>query len=308
MDEKKKEQQLDKNFLRLLRAFSNYQTIERGLAKNTIDSYRRDLYRYGEYLGDKAASIIEDTTPDTILAYLSFLGKQDLGPATIARHLVSVKMFHKFLIIEGMTKNDISPYIDSPKLWKKLPHVLSQEEALKLVEAPDLNKALGYRDRAILETFYAGGLRVSEVCDLEIGWLHFSEGYLKCRGKGSKERIVPINPRALQAIKDYIEKERPGLVKDIQTDYLFVSQTGKRLDRQSIWRRIKLHAKRVGMQKKVTPHTFRHSFATHLLEGGADLHSLQEMLGHASITTTEIYTHVSIERLKKTHKNFHPRS
>jgi len=288
--------------------FLDYLSVERGLALNTISSYRRDLKIFQKYLREviKIQSWEAVSRPQ-INSFLLKRREEGVNPATVARELVAIKMFFRFLAQEGEIKENPTAVIETPRLWKRLPQSLSVEEIEKIIKAPLSNSPLGYRDRTCLELLYATGMRVSETADLKLNDLNLDVGFVRCRGKGEKERIVPLGKMAMRYLKDYLSEIRPALVKKSPQTYLFLSRLGKKMSRQSIWKMIKKYARRAGIKKGIGPHTFRHSFATHLLEGGADLRVVQEMLGHANISSTQVYTHVNKERLKAIHKMFHPR-
>lgn len=289
-------------------SFLNYLSVERSLSKNTIVSYRRDLEKYIRYLKDSNINSLSQTARKNISDFMFGLKDAGLSAVSIARNLAAIKVLYRFLVRERILTTDPSSLLDSPKLWKKIPDVLSGPEVEALLEAPDLKTARGLRDKAILELMYATGLRVSEAVNLKIQDVHFDAGFLRCIGKGSKERIVPLGKESIQAIKKYLEEARPKLARPGREDaFLFLSRLGKKISRQSFWKLVKHYAKRARIKKNIRPHTLRHSFATHLLERGADLRSVQEMLGHADISTTQIYTHIDKNRLKMIHKNFHPR-
>jgi len=234
--------------------------------------------------------------------------RKNISPRSIARILSTIKKFHRFLLREKITSSDPSDLIDTPKIDKKIPNFLTFDEVTKILKSPNLKKPQGSRDRAMLEIMYATGVRVSELVKLKNGDVNLDVGFMKCMGKGSKERIVPLGKVAGQFLQKYLNGARIKLLGEKVSVYLFLAQGGRTLSRQSVWKMIKKLVRKVGIKKQVSPHTLRHSFATHLLEGGADLRSVQEMLGHASITTTQIYTHVNQMRLKKIHKEFHPRA
>ena len=293
--------------------FLNYLSVERGLAKNTIIAYGRDLRKYLKFLKERGIQSLQRSSHREIMTYLMELknprrlGKRGLSSASMARNLVAVKMFHRFLVAEGDLKNDPTANMDSPLVSKKLPHVLTIPEVEKL-----LNRAKGQtpkevRDRAILELLYGTGLRISEVTSLKMVDINLQFGYLRCFGKGGRERIVPFGGQARDWIKKYLDRVRPQLAKRKGDSRLFLTRLGKGFSRQGLWKAIKKCAKRAGLGKEITPHTLRHCFATHLLQGGADLRSVQEMLGHADISTTQVYTHVDRERLKSIHAKYHPR-
>ncbi|UCG34841.1 MAG: site-specific tyrosine recombinase XerD [Candidatus Omnitrophota bacterium] len=288
-------------------AFLDYLKIERGLSKNSLLSYELDLKKYLDYLGKKGVTEPARVAREDITDFLFSL-RQRITPNSIARTLSTVKNFHRFLVREKITPNDPSHLVETPKLDKKIPSYLTFDEVTRILKAPNLKTVQGLRDRAILELMYAAGLRVSELATLKASDLNLEVGFVKCKGKGSKERIIPMGKIAQQFLEKYLERARPKLVKNKISVYLFLAQGGRTLSRQSIWKMIKATVKKVGIKKKVSPHTLRHSFATHLLERGADLRSVQEMLGHSSITTTQIYTHINQTRLKDIHRRFHPRA
>ncbi|MBN3039994.1 MAG: site-specific tyrosine recombinase XerD [Candidatus Omnitrophica bacterium] len=290
-----------------IEAFFDYLRVEKGLSDNTIYSYAEDLKKYVEYLKKNKINEPNKINRKSISDFL-FILRKNISPISISRVLSTIKSFHRFLLREKISSADPSHLIDTPKVDKKIPNFLSFEEVSSLLKAPNLKNKQGIRDRAILELMYATGLRVSELVTLKYGDLNIDVGFLKCKGKGSKERIVPLGKTAERFLTKYTSESRPKLLKNHECLNLFVAQGGKKLSRQSVWKIIKAAVKKAGIRKKVSPHTLRHSFATHLLEGGADLRSVQAMLGHASITTTQIYTHVNQLRLKKIHKQYHPRA
>ncbi|MFD1018566.1 site-specific tyrosine recombinase XerD [Thalassobacillus hwangdonensis] len=291
-----------------LEDFFHYLTVERGLSDNTIKSYKRDLNQYQTFL---SASLQleswEDVTRNQIMRYLHHLNDQDRSAATIARLLSSVRLFHQFLVREKLAGQDPSLHIETPKKDRKLPKVLSSDEVEKLLQLPG-DDPLTIRNRAMLEMLYATGLRVSELMGLKVTDLHLTMGFVRCMGKGSKERIIPLGDMAKEAVEDYLDRARSPLVKGKRTEELFVNQHGRPLSRQGFWKILKAIAVQAGVKKEITPHTLRHSFATHLLENGADLRAVQEMLGHADISTTQIYTHVTKTRLKDVYRSYHPRA
>lgn len=291
----------------LVEEFLNYLSIERGLSKNTITSYRADLASFLNYLESKGFSNIESIKRDEIRNYLMRLKDKGLSSNSISRALVAIKMCYKFLAQERFIKDDVAGILESPKLIRPLPNVLNIIEVEKLLQAPDIRDRTGMRDKAALELMYATGMRVSEIVDLPTSTLNLDVGFIKCKGKGDKERIVPIGSQAKNAIYKYMQDARPALLKNKEDSHLFLSRLGKRISRQSLWKMIKKYAKKARIKKEIAPHTLRHSFATHLLERGADLRVVQEMLGHADIATTQIYTHINKERLKLIHRQFHPR-
>lgn len=294
--------------LELVENFLNYLSVERSLSRNTIISYRADLEKYVKYLKSSNINSLSEATRKNIGDFMFGLKGAGLSAVSIARNLAAIKVFYRFLVRERILAADPSSLLDSPKLWKKIPDVLSSLEVESLLGAPDLKTTRGLRDKAILELMYAAGLRVSETVNIKIQDLNFDAGFLRCIGKGSKERIVPLGRESISAIKKYLENARPKLAREKSADsFLFLSRLGKKISRQSFWKLIKYYAACAGIKKDIRPHTLRHSFATHLLERGADLRSVQEMLGHADISTTQIYTHIDKNRLKMIHKNFHPR-
>lgn len=289
-------------------SFLNYLAVERSLSPNTIISYKRDLEKYTGYLENCKINSLSETSRKNISDFMFTLKDSGLSASSIARNLAAIKVFYRFLVRERILRADPSGLLESPKLWKKIPDVLSIEEVEDLLAACDLHQTQGVRDRAILELMYATGLRVSEAVNLKVQDVNFDAGFLRCIGKGSKERIVPLGREAVISVKRYLEKARPKLAKNAGNDsILFLSRLGKRISRQSFWKLIKYYARRARLKKELKPHTLRHSFATHLLSRGADLRSVQEMLGHADISTTQIYTHIDKNRLKLIHKTYHPR-
>jgi integrase/recombinase XerD len=289
--------------------FLNYLSVERGLSRNTISAYGTDLKHFMEYLATKGISDPDSVKRQEITDYMLGLKDRGISSNSISRGLVAIKMFYKFLVQERLAKDDIAGVLESPKLIRPLPNVLGAAEVDKLLAAPDVRDWQGIRDKAALELMYATGMRVSELVDLTMDGLNLDVGFIKCTGKGDKERIVPIGRQSKEALERYIEKVRPKLLKKGSADqHVFISRLGKKVSRVSFWKMIKKNTKTARIKKSITPHTLRHSFATHLLEHGADLRVVQEMLGHADISTTQIYTHINKERLKSIHKQFHPRA
>lgn len=284
--------------------------VERGLALNTLTSYERDLKSYLQYLKEvEQLDSLRGVERVHILNHLSHLKETTMSSRTVARHISSIRSFHQFLIRERIVDKDPTVHLEMPQMDKKLPNVLSIEEVEALIEAPDQSKANGKRDQAMLELLYASGMRVSECINLDMEDVNLTMGFVRCFGKGGKERIIPLGKSALESCRDYLSGPRSELSKPgITDDALFINQRGKRLTRQGFWKLLKQHAQKAGIQKELTPHTLRHSFATHLIENGADLRAVQEMLGHADISTTQIYTHVSKTRLKDVYTQFHPRA
>ncbi|MCX5686307.1 MAG: site-specific tyrosine recombinase XerD [Candidatus Omnitrophica bacterium] len=291
----------------LLEEFLNYLSVERGLSKNTIASYGADLAHFIRRLESLGVKDIDKVKRQDITNHLLYLKDKGISGNSISRALVAIKMFYKFLIQERLAKDDVAGILESPKLIRHLPAVLNIGEVDKLIAAPDIRDWMGIRDKAALELMYASGMRVSEMVELTKEGMNLDVGFIKCKGKGDKERIVPIGRSAKEAVARYLEKVRPKLLKNRQDPHLFLSRLGKKISRQSFWKMIKRCAARARIKKEITPHTLRHSFATHLLENGADLRVVQEMLGHADISTTQLYTHIDKSRLKSIHKKFHPR-
>ena len=289
----------------LFEEFLNYLSVEKGLAQNTLDAYRQDLMRYGAFLKKEKISDWSKVSRMHILKFLNAESKRGLESSSIARGLVSVKLFHRFLTKERYVPSDITSVLESPKLWKKLPHFLTAQEMDSLLKIPDTKKPGGIRDLALLECLYATGMRVSEITELPVEHVYLDNKFIKCRGKGDKERLVPLGSVAVSACQTYLTRVRSKL--KTRTNHFFLGRSGGGLTRQFVWQMIKKYARLAGITKEITPHTFRHSFATHLLERGADLRVVQELLGHADISTTQIYTHVSGNRLKSIHAKFHPR-
>ncbi len=291
----------------LLDEFLNYLLVERGLSKNTISSYGSDLFSFLNYLKSNGVTGIEKIKRDDITQYLLHLNDKGLSGNSVSRALVAIKMFYKFLAQERFIKNDVAGILESPKLIRPLPNVLNITEVTRLLQAPDTRGWMGIRDKAALELMYATGMRVSEMVELGTATLNLDVGFIKCKGKGDKERMVPIGSEARKAVSRYMDKVRPSLLKDKNDNHLFLTRLGKKVSRQSFWKMMKKYAKMARIRKEIAPHTLRHSFATHLLERGADLRVVQEMLGHSDIATTQIYTHIDKGRLKSIHKRFHPR-
>ncbi|MCW8130470.1 MAG: site-specific tyrosine recombinase XerD [Planctomycetota bacterium] len=314
-------------------SFLEHLTVERGLSPHTVHSYRRDLAYFAEFCRDEGLAAPRAIRDETIASFLGSLsGRRGLQAVSVARALAAVRVFLRFLVQEGVLPADPSASVDRPKLWRRLPKVLSQEQTASLVAAPtaaayvpmDLReppapgeapaaakaswKRLPIRDRAILELLYASGLRVSELCGLTLDALDLETGVVRATGKGSKTRIVPVGQDAVHAIRRYLVHVRPKYTGSKDGNHLFLSKGRRPMTRQAVWALVKRHARKAGLNQKVSPHALRHSFATHLLEGGANLRAVQELLGHADISTTEIYTHVDAQRLLKVHQQFHPRA
>jgi integrase/recombinase XerD len=291
----------------LIERFLSRLWAEAGLADNTLEAYRRDLEAFADFC-EREKLVFKTFTQRDIQAFLIVQRQEhNLAVSSVARRLVAVKLFCRFTHQNGYLDRDLAALIETPKKWQYLPTVLNERQVEDLVTLPDEGDPLMLRDRAVLELFYATGLRVSELVSLRISDVHLDIGYVRCLGKGSKERVVPVGSKATEAVRLYIDQLRPELVTGKSTDRVFLSRTGRPLDRTNCWRMVAKYARRMGFTGKLSPHTLRHSFATHLLAGGADLRVVQEMLGHADIATTQIYTHVDSSRLKAIHKKFHPR-
>lgn len=292
-----------------LRDFIHFLMVEKGLAKNTLVSYERDLRSYLHYL--TTVELLKDLNEVQRLQIIRFLAElKDQGKSskTIARHIASIRAFHQFLLREKVVERDPTVHIESPQKERSLPKVLSIQEVEKLLESPKVVDHFGKRDKAMIELLYATGIRVSELIGLNLGDVHLTMGFVRCLGKGSKERIIPIGKTATSALEDYLDNGRAHFVKKQRDEALFLNHLGKRLTRQGFWKILKRLTREAGITTDLTPHTLRHSFATHLLENGADLRAVQEMLGHADISTTQIYTHVTKTRLKDVYSQFHPRA
>jgi len=290
----------------LIDDFLRYLAAEVGAAENTLKAYGSDLQKYADWLIAQGQQL-RNVELGTITGYLQFLHERGLVASSMARHLVAIKMFYRYLVLEGVIADSVAEQLNSPKLWQYLPQVLSPEMVNRLLNAPQNEDRYPLRDRAFLALLYATGCRVSEVANLQLRDLSLDEGYCRCLGKGNKERMVNLNPVAIAAVKGYLQLERPEMVRGRECDTLFVSRTGRSLTRIQLWKLVKRYAQRAGASDKVSPHTLRHSFATHLLAGGAEIRALQELLGHASIATTQVYTHVDHSRLKAIHNRCHPR-
>jgi len=291
----------------LIEEFLSYLSVERGLAKNTLESYKRDLVRFFDYLKSRRITSVSNITRQKITSFMLSEKDRGLSSNSISRELACLKSFFKFLVRENKIKEDITSVIESPKLWKRLPDTLSLAEVEMLLKAPNIRDLMGARDRASLELMYATGMRVSELINLKMDDVNMEVGFVKCFGKGGKERIVPFGKKAKESVEKYLEKARSSFLKKKVSNFLFLTRLGKPMSRQTFWKTIKKYAREAGIKKKIAPHSLRHSFATHILERGADLRIVQEMLGHSDISTTQVYTHVSKDRLESIHHKFHPR-
>jgi len=288
----------------LLESFFTYLSVEKGLSRNTLSSYAADLKRYNHFLKEREKDIASALRSD-IIDFNETLRSSGYSLPSICRYLSSIKAVYKYLLIENILETDPSDNIRMPKKWDRLPKALSISEVMELLQASFSGKTI-LRDSAMLELLYSSGLRVSELVKIKLGDIHFDAGFVRIMGKGAKERVVPVNTRALEKVKKYMDEERPGTLKKRQSPYLFVTRMGKPMSRQHFWQTLKAIGKQSGLE--ISPHTIRHCFATHLLEGGADLRSVQKMLGHSDISTTQIYTKVTTDRIKKVFKAYHPRA
>ncbi|QTA80288.1 Tyrosine recombinase [Desulfonema limicola] len=288
--------------------YMNYLVVEKGLAENTIESYAGDLDRYFAFLKKENIDNISDADMPLILNHLSDLKKNKVSPGSRARHLVSIRGFYKFMVQEGVLAKDPSKLIDLPKTRLKLPDILSADEVILLLNQPDMDKPAGLRNAAMLEILYAAGLRVSELVHLCMNNINTEACFIKVLGKGSDERLIPFGLYAKEKLLDYINNARPKLLKEKNSPFVFIARAGKPMTRQGFWKILKKYALAAGIKKSITPHSLRHAFASHLLEGGADLRAIQIMLGHADISTTQIYTHLAKKHLKDIHEKYHPRA
>ena len=291
-----------------LERFLEYISLERGLSINTKKAYADDLGQFLNWLNERHITSLDIVSRKQILDHLMALKANGMATNSISRHLVTIKVFFRFLQQEGLLDRNVTDTMDSPRLWKILPDTLSEKEVSQLLAAPDLRKPLGLRNRAILEVFYASGLRVSELANLQVPNLHIDDDYIRVIGKGRKERLIPIAKESAEFLIRYLEEVRPLLCENPHQQSVFISRQERPLNRQRLWQIIKKYTQEAGIMKNVTPHTLRHSFASHLLQNGAPLRVIQEMLGHVDIATTQVYTHVNPERLKSIHQQFHPRA
>jgi len=287
--------------------FVHYIRVERGLARNTVEAYRRDLEKFARYCQARQLALARIDRKH-ILDFLSQLYKQQLDSRSVARQLASLRNFYRFLLQEGVIPRDPTLHVESPRTWKRLPGYLSLEEVERLLDCPNTRTPAGLRDKAMLELLYATGLRVSELINVQVNDIQFELGFLRCLGKGGKERVIPIGKLALAAVERYLRAGRPKLVRQRTVSQLFLSRRGRGLTRQGFWKLLRAYGRQAGIRSRLTPHRLRHSFATHLLERGADLRSVQMLLGHADISTTQVYTHVAQERLKQIYRAHHPRA
>ncbi len=287
--------------------YLNYLLIEKGLSKNTMAAYSSDLSAYADFLKSNRIDCVSEDDMAVVLKYLIDLRGSGLGKRSRARHLVTLRGFYKYLVQERFLKQNPVNIVDLPKIGFRLPDVLTVEEVIALLDAPDITNPRGKRDSAMLELLYAAGLRVSELVNVAVQDVNTEVSFIRVFGKGAKERLIPTGRMAADKLDDYMKTARPLLLKDHVSRFLFVAWRGQPMTRQGFWKLIKKYARAAGLDKRVTPHSLRHSFASHLLEGGADLRSVQMMLGHTDISTTQIYTHVAYGHLKEVHSRFHPR-
>ena len=290
----------------ILQAFLDFLSVEKGLSTNTILSYSRDLNKLFRFLKKKKVAL-DSVGEEDLVKFIHHQSRAGLSSRSLGRLISSLKSFYKFLVLDDVIKKNPAVNLSSPKIWLKLPQFLTVEEVESLLMQPEEKNMRGIRDRAMFELLYATGLRVSELVSLKMKDLNMEEGFLLCSGKGGKERIVPIGLSARRSIRRYLDEARPQIMKE-SSDALFLTSRGRAFSRQGFWKMLKGYAKKAGLDLKISPHILRHSFATHLLERGADLRSVQLMLGHTQITTTQIYTHVSRERLRKVYEKYHPRA
>lgn len=290
-----------------VREFLNCLRIEKGLSDNTILAYRRDIEKFAAFATERGLGTREITRSD-VVDFLASLYKRRLDSRSVARHLVTIRNFFRFALFEGYIDDDPAATIESPRFRQSLPSFLSIEEVDRLLRQPDTTSIVGLRDRALIEIMYSAGLRVSELCGLRVDDLQLDPGCLRCIGKGNKERLVPVGKEALTIVRKYLRTARPELLRGGSSPYLFLNQRGGKLDRITFWKLLGAYGRKARLRKALTPHMLRHSFATHLLDRGADLRSVQIMLGHSDISTTQIYTHVVEERLKQVYKAHHPRA
>jgi len=288
--------------------FMDYLSVERGLSMNTLESYQRDLHAFCIYVQSLGKTEVAEMKQADVVSYLGHLHRAGRANATVSRNLASLRSFFQFLVREQVMFLNPTIHVETPKIEKRLPKVLTIDEIERLLQEPDGVSSAGTRDRAMLELLYATGIRVSELVSIEVGDVNLSSGFLKCMGKGSKERIIPVGEIAQKALDVYLRVGRQTFVRPCTTNALFLNHHGAQMSRQGFWKILKKYAQSASIMKDITPHTLRHSFATHLLERGADLRAVQEMLGHADISTTQIYTHVTRGRLKEVYVAAHPRA
>jgi len=293
--------------LEMLERYLNYLLIERGVAQNTLEAYGRDLQRFLAFITQKGLSHFKDATPEIIVEYLVLIKNEGLSANSMNRAMAALRGFYKYLLMEKLIEQTPLANIELAKVWMRLPDTISKEEMKVILAQPGDKTPAALRDTAMLELLYATGIRVSELINLTMNSINWQVGFLTVMGKGSKERIVPIGKTAYDCVRVYVDKARPQLMQKKSTEVLFLNRFGGKFSRQGFWKMVIRYSSKAGLIKKVHPHTFRHSFASHLLEGGADLRTVQVMLGHADISTTQIYTHITRDRLKEIHQKYHPR-
>lgn len=293
----------------LVEQFLDHVSLERGLSPRTREAYGSDLFRLMDHLSRSGVTTLAAIRREHVTGFLMAQRKAGLQASTLARRLVAVRVFLRYLQAEGLLAENVTDVMDSPRLWKNLPATLAQRDVEQLLDTPQTERAIGLRDRAMVETLYGAGLRVSELCGLTLADLHLDDGFLRCIGKGNKERVVPLGRTAVEWVKRYLAEVRPALAKEGRdAGAVFLSNRGTAISRKTVWQLVRKHTRDSGLGKRVTPHTLRHSFASHLLANDAPLRVIQEMLGHADIATTQIYTHVDQGRLRGVHQRFHPRA
>ena len=290
-----------------IRSFLSYLRVEKGLSANTLNAYRRDLEKFAAFAAKRGLTL-DQFTHSNVIDFLRTLYLRKLDSRTVARHLVTIRHLFRFAFTEGMIKENPAANVAAPKFRCSLPEFLSVAEVDRLLRQPDVSTTLGLRDKAMIELLYSTGLRVSELCGLKAADIQLEAGCLRCIGKGSKERLVPVGRAALDLVMQYLKKSRPEILREKASPYLFPTRIGTAMNRIAFWKILGAYGRKAGLRKPLTPHMLRHSFATHLLDRGADLRSVQMMLGHADIATTQIYTHVVEERLKQVYKAHHPRA
>ncbi|MHC4494475.1 MAG: site-specific tyrosine recombinase [Planctomycetota bacterium] len=290
-----------------VKSFLGYLTVEAGLSENTVLAYGRDLKSFLMYCKSGKISDLQQITPTVVRDYMRVLTLDQKSEGSVKRSLAAIRMFLRFAKLTGLVEDDFVGILESPKIWQRLPTICNKQQVIDLLTAPSPDEPFYLRDKAMLELLYATGIRAGELAGLKSSDLNLDIGYLRCLGKGKKERVIPIGRVAIAATAEYLAKLRPRLAGSLSEDFLLLSRTGRPMSRIEIWRLVKKYAIRAGMPRNLTVHTLRHCFATHLLTGGADLRSVQEMLGHVDIATTQIYTHVDQERLREIHRKFHPR-
>ncbi|HWG57954.1 MAG TPA: site-specific tyrosine recombinase XerD [Candidatus Acidoferrales bacterium] len=288
-------------------AYLNFLRVEKGLSRNTIDAYRRDMAKFGNFMAERGVTLAEISRMD-VLDFLKSLYHRQLDSRSVARHLVTIRNFFRFALAEEFIAEDPTASIESPRFRQSLPDFLSVEEVNRLLEQPDISSPGGLRDKAMIEVMYSCGLRVSELCGLRAADLQAEAGSLRCVGKGDKERLIPVGRRALEVLQKYLAESRPKLLGEGTSPYLFLNPRGGQMDRFAYWKLLGAYGRKARLRRPLKPHMLRHSFATHLLDHGADLRSVQIMLGHSDISTTQIYTHVVEERLKQVYRQHHPRA